>query len=155
VDDLPFIDEHVTSVAASTDTVWQALLDGLDRRFSRWPATVYARVVGCVDVAASGPRPLVEGSSLPGFRVVTIVPLTEIVLEGRHRFSTYRLTFRVDQVSSSESRLRAESRASFPGVAGEAYRRVVIATGGHAILVRRLLSGVRRASEPVGDTLSS
>jgi len=155
VDDLPFVDEHVTSVAASADTVWQVLVDRLGRQFSRGPATAFARVVGCAEVAASGPRPLVEGSTLPGFRVVTIVPLTEIVLDGSHRFSTYRLTFRVDRVSSSESRLRAESRASFPGIAGESYRRVVVASGAHAILVRRLLSGVRRKSELAADTLSS
>jgi len=153
--DLPFVDEHVTSVAASADTVWQVLLDNLDRQFSRVSATVYTRFVGCAEVAASGPRPLVEGSSVPGFRVVTIVPLTEIVLEGRHRFSTYRLTFRVDQRSSTESRLRAETRASFPGIAGECYRRVVIASGGHAILVRRLMSGVRRKAEFSVDTISS
>jgi hypothetical protein len=155
VDELPFVDEHVTSIAASADTVWQVLLDDLDRQFSRVPATVYARVVGCAEVAASGPRPLAEGSSMPGFRVVTIVPPTEIVLEGRHRFSTYRLTFRVDQRSPRESRLRAETRASFPGIAGESYRRVVIASGGHAILVRRLLNGVRRKSELTADTSSS
>ena len=92
---------------------------------------------------------------MPGFRVVTIVPLTEIVLEGRHRFSTYRLRFRVDERSSRESLLRAETRASFPGIAGEIYRRAVIASGGHAILLRRLLSGVRRQSELAADTLSS
>jgi len=155
VDDLPFVDEHVTSVAASANTVWQVLLEALDRQFSRVPATVYVRAVGCAEVAPSGPRPLGEGSSMPGFRVVTIVPLTEIVLEGRHRFSTYRLTFRVDERSSRESRLRAETRASFPGKAGGIYRRVVIASGAHAILVQRLLNGVRRKSELAADTLSS
>ena len=155
VDDLPFVDEHVASVAASADTVWQVLLDALDRQFSRLPASLYARAVGCAEVAPSGPRPLGEGSSMPGFRVVTIVPLTEIVLEGRHRFSIYRLTFRVDQRSDRESRLRAETCASFPGIAGEIYRRVVIASGGHAILVRRLLSGVRGKAELAAETLPS
>jgi catechol 2,3-dioxygenase-like lactoylglutathione lyase family enzyme len=150
-DDLPFVDEHGTSVAASAETVWQVLLDHLDRQFSRVSSTAYTRVAGCADVAASGPRPLDEGSTVPGFRVVSIVPLTEIALEGRHRFSTYRLTFRVDQHGASESRLRAETRASFPGFAGECYRRVVIASGGHAILVGRLLSGVRRKSELAAD----
>ena len=155
VDDLPLVDEHVTSVAASADTVWQVLLDALDRQFSRVPATVYVRAVGCAEVASSGPRPLAEGSAMPGFRVVTIVPLTEIVLEGRHRFSTYRLTFRIDECGGRESLLRAETRATFPGVAGGIYRRAVIASGGHAILLRRLLSGVRRKSELAADTLSS
>jgi hypothetical protein len=151
VDDPPFVDEHGTLVAASAATVWQVLVDTLDRQFSRMPATAYAHAVGCGEIAASGPRPLVEGSAMPGFRVVTMVPLTEIVFEGAHRFSTYRLTFRFDQTRPTETRLRAETRASFPGVAGGLYRRFVVASGAHAILMRRLLSGVRRKSELAAD----
>jgi hypothetical protein len=43
--------------------------------------------------------------------------------------------------------LRAESRATFPGLAGAAYRLLVVRSGGHVVAVRRLLSAVRRRAE--------
>jgi hypothetical protein len=103
--------------------------------------------VGCADDTASGPRPLAEGSTVPGFRVVAAVPGSELVLEGSHRFSSYALTFRLEEVSAGRSRLRAESRAEFPGVTGGVYRLLVVGTGGHVVVVRRLLSAVKRRCE--------
>jgi len=144
---LPYIDEHATVVAAEADDVWRGLGETLDRSFSRSGAAGYARLVGCADRTASGPRPLAEGSTFPGFRVVAAVPGRELVLEGRHRFSSYALIFRLEDVSPGRSRLRAETRAAFPGLAGGLYRRLVIGTGGHVVAVRRLLLAIRRRSE--------
>ncbi len=145
--DLPYVDEHATVIAADPDRVWAALTRTLDAAFSRRGASTYARAVGCADDRASGPRPLAEGSSIPGFRVVTAVPPHRLVLTGRHRFSSYALTFDIDELGARRSRLRAETRAAFPGVTGAVYRMLVIGTGGHVIAVRRLLSQIRRAAE--------
>lgn len=143
----PYIDEHATLITAGVDEVWRSLLDALDGAFSQAGAATYARLVGCADHTASGPRPLADGSTFPGFRVVAAVPGRELVLEGRHRFSSYALTFRIDQVGSGRSQLRAETRAAFPGPAGSLYRLLVMGTGGHVVGVRRLLSRTRRRAE--------
>ncbi|TFV86982.1 hypothetical protein [Blastococcus sp. CT_GayMR16] len=144
---LPRIDEHATDVAADPDDVWAALGETLDAVLSRRWTAAASRVVGCADSRASGPRPLVEGSTIPGFRVTAAVPRAELALEGRHFFSTYVLTFRIDPLEGDRTRLRAESRAAFPGVAGRTYRLLVIGTGGHVVAVRRLLADVRRRAE--------
>jgi hypothetical protein len=147
ISQLPYLDEHAMAIAASVDDVWPVLTETLDRALSRAGMTGYARIVGCTDRGASGPRPLAEGSTIPGFRVVTSVPGSELVLAGRHRFSSYALIFRLEPVGSDRSRLRAESRAAFPGWPGGIYRLLVIGTGGHVLAMRHLLSAIRRQSE--------
>ena len=141
---LPYIDEHAVDVHCDPDNAWDSLLETLEAAFSGSAASAYARAVGCTDRTASGPRPLVAGSTIPGFRVVSADPGRELVLAGRHRFSTYALIFRLDRAGPGHSRLRAESRAAFPGITGAAYRLLVVGTGGHVLGVRRLLSGVAR-----------
>ena len=143
---LPFVDEHTKVIAAGVDEVWPVLLETLDATFSYAAAAPYARIVGCDDRTASGPRPLAKGSTMPGFHVATAVPATELVLEGHHRFSSYALRFHLEPISPDESQLRAETRAAFPGWTGRAYRLLVIGTGGHVVAVRRLLSRVERRS---------
>ena len=144
---LPRVDEHTTVIGAGVDHVWPALLETLDRTFSRPVVSAYALIVGCTEATAAGPRPLAEGAMIPGFRVAAAAPARELVLEGGHRFSSYVLTFRLDPLGAGSSRLRAESRASFPGIAGRVYRLLVIGTGVHVFTVRRLLAEVRRRSE--------
>jgi len=144
---LPYVDEHTTVIAAGTEVVWRMLGNTLDRSSSRPGAVGYARLVGCADRTASGPRPPAEGSTFPGFRVTAAIPGRELVLEGRHRFSTYALIFHLEELGPGRSRLRAETRAAFPGLAGGLYRRLVIGTGGHRVGVRRLLAGIRRRAE--------
>ena len=144
---LPFIDEHATVIAAGGDAVWHSLVETLDRSSSRPGVASYARLVRAADYTASGPRPLAEGSTLPGFRVVAAVPGSELVLQGRHHFSSYALILRIEPVSPGRSRMHAESRAAFPGLAGGLYRWLVIETGGHAVAIRRLLAAVRHGAE--------
>ncbi|MFF5480743.1 hypothetical protein ACFY5C_25875 [Streptomyces sp. NPDC012935] len=78
-----------------------------------------------------------------GFRVATAAPGHELALVGRHPFSSYALIFHLDEADQGRTRLRAETRATFPGPAGAVYRRLVISTGGHAMIVRRMLRKVR------------
>jgi hypothetical protein len=141
---LPYVDERATVVAADADAVWRGIGDVLDRS-SLGPG--YARLVGCADRTASGPRPLAEGSTVPGFRVASADRGRELVLIGRHYFSTYALVFRLDEAGPGRTRLRAETRARFPGPGGGLYRLLVIASGGHAVLTGRLLSAIRRRAE--------
>lgn len=127
--------------------VWPVLLDTVEDTSSRPGVARYARAVGCDERTTSGPRPLTAGSTIPGFRVVAAVPPSELVLQGRHRFSAYALIFRLEHLGPGRSRLRAESRAAFPGIAGRGYRMLVVVTGVHAVGMRRLLAGIRRRSE--------
>ncbi len=143
---LPYVDEHATTVAAEPSIVRIALLATLDRTFSRPAAAAYARAVRCSPHQASGPRPLAAGSTVPGF-AVSAAGEDEVVLEGRHHFSTYALVFRLDPASPGRTCLRAETRASFPGLRGGVYRALVIGTRGHVLGTRRLLGSVRRRAE--------
>jgi len=151
-DVLPWLDEHTSVVAADPGRVWDAAADVVARSFSRGSSARYARVVGAEPLSVSGQWPSGEGSSVPGFRVVTAVPGEELGLAGRHRFSDYSLVFRVEPLGSGRSRLRAESRAAFPGCAGRGYRLLVVGTGAHAVGMRRLLAAIRRRAEVRRDT---
>ncbi|GAA2414604.1 hypothetical protein [Streptomyces coeruleofuscus] len=149
---LPYVDEHTTVVAADAEVVWDALGEVLERSFGGGRAAAYARLVGCADRTASGPRPLAEGSAFPGFRVASAVPGVELVLIGRHHFSTYALLFQLDEAGPGRTLLRAETRARFSGPAGALYGRLLMTTGGHALGVRRLLTAVRRVGDTDTDT---
>ena len=144
---LPYLDEHSTVIAATVDDVWLALVETLDRTFSGAPVARYAWAVRCAEQAATGPRPLTDGSTIPGFRVASATPSSKLILAGQHRFSTYELIFRLEPVDPDQSRLRAESRATFPGLAGRVYRLLAVGTGGHVFGVKRLLSRVATRAE--------
>jgi len=150
---LPYLDEHDAEVAAGTEDVWVAL-EGLEKRLRSPVVTAFVRLVGCADLDHGGPRPLSEGSTVPGFRVVAAVPRSKLELAGCHRFATYALTFHVEAAGPGRSRVRAESRASFPGAAGAIYRALVLRTGAHVVGVRHLLAVVRRAAEGRRDPLA-
>lgn len=143
---LPFIDEHAIEIDADPASVWAAVLDVASRSFSHRRGESLARALGCADRAASGPLSTV-GATRPGFHVVSSIPEQELVLEGRHRFSTYALSFRLSPAGDGRVRVQAETRAVFPGVAGRGYRALVIGTGGHVVVVKRMLAAVRRRAE--------
>jgi hypothetical protein len=145
--ELPYVDEHAVTIEAEPDTVWRLLGERIDEAFTHGAVATFAGVVGCESRTASGPRPLTEGSTIPGFRVATAVPERELVLRGHHRFSQYELAFRLEAVGSQRTRLAAVTRAAFPGWSGRIYRLFVIGTGGHVVAVRRLLTDVKRRSE--------
>ncbi|HEX2096903.1 MAG TPA: hypothetical protein VHF50_05980 [Solirubrobacterales bacterium] len=143
---LPFVDEHSVEVAASPEATWEAVLRTTESSLASRRAEVGARLLGCEDAVGSGPRPLSSGSTIPGFRVEVADAQRELALVGRHRFSRYALIFRLDP-DPGGVRLGAETRAEFPGLRGRAYRAMVIGTGMHVLVTRRLLEASRRRAE--------
>ena len=150
---LPSVDEHAREIGAPAEAVWAALGRMLASQLGGKDAI--ARALGARPHRSAG-DPLHEGSTLPGFDVVRAVPDEELALTGRHRFSRYALTFRLDRLADGRTRLRAETRAAFPGLHGTAYRAMVIGSRGHVVAVRRMLAGVaRRAERDGGQSPSS
>ncbi|MCW2987128.1 MAG: hypothetical protein JWM24_66 [Solirubrobacterales bacterium] len=144
---LPYVDEHSLVVEAGRERTWEALLHVAEGSVSSGAAPLFARIVGCADTAAAGPRPLVEGSALPGFHVAVAEAPSELALAGSHRFSDYALTFRLDELDDGRTRVRAETRAAFPHLKGAVYRGLVIDTRLHVLATRRILAGVKRNAE--------
>ncbi len=146
-DRLPYIDEHAAVIEAPADAAWSSLLRVAEGSVSSGAAPHFARLVGCADLKAGGPRPLAEGSALPGFHVATADPPRQLALAGSHRFSNYALVFHLDDLGSGRTRVRAETRAEFPGLKGGAYRAMVIGTRMHVLVTRRMLSATKRRAE--------
>jgi hypothetical protein len=146
-DGLPHVDEHSAVIEAGADAAWDALLRVAEGTVSAGAAPHLARALGCADVAAAGPRPLAEGSVVPGFHVAEADAPRELALVGSHRFSNYALLFHLDDLGSGRTRVRAETRAEFPGFKGSAYRAMVIGTRMHVLVTRRMLGGVKRLAE--------
>jgi hypothetical protein len=145
--ELPFIDEHSRVIAAAPDAVWEALARTVEASVSAGAAPAYARAIGCQDREAGGPRPLAAGSTFPGFHVAAVRPPEELDLAGRHHFSRYQLSFRLDDLGGGGTRLRAQTRAVFPGLQGRLYRAAVIGTRMHVQVTNRILKGTARRAE--------
>ena len=146
IDSLPQVDEHSVEVAASSDRTWEALVETLPRAFGTRISRRGAGLLGCAHRQADG-EPSVIGSTLPGFIVARSVRPSTLALLGQHRFSRYALVFMIDELAPGRSRVRAETRAEFPGLTGRAYRALVIGTGGHVRAVRRILAAVSRRAD--------
>lgn len=146
-DRLPRVDELSIEVGAGPDATWESVLRVAEGSTGSAGGSRGARLLGCADIEASGPRPLAVGSAFPGFHVETAERPRELTLTGSHRFSDYALTFRIDDLGDGRSRLRAETRAKFPGQKGRVYRALVIGTRGHVLVVRRLLGAAKRRAE--------
>lgn len=140
---LPHLDDHAVDIDAPADAVWAAL----ERVVESVGAPRFARLLGCDDTEASGPRPIAEQSVVPGFHVTAADRPSGLVLAGRHRFSDYELVFRIDELGPGRTRLRAQTRASFPGRLGSAYRMALTGTGAHERATRGMLARVRRTAE--------
>jgi hypothetical protein len=69
------------------------------------------------------------------------------VLEGRHRFSRYRLGFHLDPLEAGRVLVRARTDAAFPGPHGAVYKALVIGSGLHGVVMRRMLAQLKRAAE--------
>ncbi len=146
-DRLPYVDEHSLVIDAGREATWAALLHVTEAMMSGAAAPRYARLVGCADTEASGPRPLAEGSAFPGFHVAVAAAPDEFALAGSHRFSDYALIFRLEACDRGRTRVRAETRAGFPGLKGAVYKGLVIGTRMHVLATRRALGGVKRRAE--------
>jgi len=146
---LPHVDEHALVVEAGREPTWLALQKVVEAAVSAAGAPRFARALGCADTAASGPRPLQAGSTLPGFHVSAAAAPVALALAGSHRFSDYALIFRLDALGAGRTRVRAETRAEFPGLKGGIYRTLVIRTRMHVLVTRRILTGVKRNAERI------
>ncbi|WP_448809738.1 hypothetical protein [Agromyces bauzanensis] len=143
LESLPYVDEHAVTIEAGREVAWLALRRMVE---TAGPGR-FARFLGCLDTAASGPRPLAEWSTVPGFHVVMVDRPRELALAGRHRYSDYALVFRLDELAPKRCRLRAETRALFPGTMGAVYRALLMGPGLHVLATRRMLRTVRRDAE--------
>jgi hypothetical protein len=144
IERLPHVDEHALTVDADREATWAALLHVAEATVSSAGAPRYARLVGCADTEASGPRPLAVGSAFPGFHVAAATEPAVLALAGSHRFSHYALIFRLEQLADGRTRLRAETRAEFPGRKGALYKGLVIGTRMHVLATRRMLGATER-----------
>jgi hypothetical protein len=144
---LPHIDEHSLVVDAAPGPTWESLLRVAEATVSAGAAPRFARILGCADTEPAGPRPLAEGSVLSGFHVESATAPAELTLAGSHRFSTYALIFRLDDLGDGRTRVRAETRAEFPHLKGAVYKTLVIGTRMHVLATRRILGGVKRRAE--------
>jgi hypothetical protein len=144
---LPHIDEHSVEIAASPAAVWPALSRVAAGSFGSPATSRVARLLGCADIESSGAGPLEAGSAFPGFHVEAAQPGELLALAGSHRFSDYALIFRLDDLGDQRTRLRAETKAIFPGLKGGIYRTLVIRTHGHVLVTRRLLGAVKHRAE--------
>lgn len=133
------------TASASPEEVWAALPAALAAAFDRPRGRRIAGLVGCEERGGRGFSGA-AGETLPGFRVARAEPPREIVLEGRHRFSRYRLTFEIVP-AGTRTRVRAVTHAEFPGVRGSLYRALVIGTGGHRLVTKRILKSIARRAE--------
>jgi hypothetical protein len=142
--DLPFIDEHQILVTAPAAAVWRSL--GTQFTGSRISGTaVLVHLAGAEQRHVSG-APLTEGATVPGFRVAAAEPETHVSLAGRHRFSRYLFDFTLVPEPGG-TMLIARSFGEFPGLLGGAYRRLVIDSGGHRVIVRHLIRTIARRAE--------
>jgi len=147
--DLPFIDQHCRSVAATAEETWEALTATATGAFSDDISARVSRVLGCEHTEITG-EPGAQGSTVPGFIVVRSERPRELALAGRHRFSRYLLIFRLEDAPDGLTLVRAETRATFPGILGSAYRATVIGTRGHVLATTRILRAIARRAERDG-----
>ncbi|WP_063020915.1 hypothetical protein [Nocardia niwae] len=118
---LSYIDEHARSIDANRDRAWKAVLK-----------------VVCHD-----PH---EPTAPTGFAFESVVEPSRLALRGQHWFSKYALIFELDEQGPSRTRVRARSYGDFPGLHGRIYRALVVGTGGHRLVVRRMLRRIAAAA---------
>jgi len=144
--ELSHVDEHSTEIEAVPSRVWGAVVGVVGRSSAGRVGESIADALRCEPRRSAGKLPEV-GSTIVGFRVARARTPVELALEGEHRFSRYALIFRLDELGPGLTRLRAETRAEFPGLLGAAYRGLVIGTRGHVLVVRRMLATIKRSAE--------
>ena len=132
MDSLPFVDEHRTHVSASPERTWEAVLSFSRRRLGRPAPKAFVALWG------------LEPKS--GFATAEQIAPRHLTLRGHHRFSDYQLTFDVDSGPDGVT-LRATTSAIFPGLAGRAYRALVIGSRGHRLAVKQMLASIARSAE--------
>lgn len=140
---LPFIDAYEERVEAAPVETWAALERTLRHRLSGTPPSLFVKAWNLQprEHRGSWQRGIELSSAVPGFEVSELIPRERLVLSGRHRFSRYAAVFILDD-EGDETLLRVETWAVFPGLAGRAYRAMVIGTRMHRLVTLGLLRGV-------------
>lgn len=133
---LPYIDEHVVAVDAPRKPVWTAL--------QRYTTSLLRSVERNPLLVLLGLKPRA------GFAVTDSTEQRRIVLDGRHRFSNYRLVFELTDAPGGGTVVHAHSYAAFPGVHGRAYRALVIGSRLHVVATNYMLRAIR-AGTPARD----
>jgi len=129
---LPLVDEHRLRIGATPEDTWAAVQHLVRRHLTR-PAPAAFVALWRLEPAS-------------GFAVAEESAPRRLTLQGHHRFSRYELTFDLDAAGDGVT-LTARTSAEFPGLAGRAYRAAVIGSGGHGLVVRRMLRQVARLAE--------
>lgn len=148
MEQLPYIDTHRIAVAADRESTWRALVRVVQESLGGTGGSPFGRALRPDPPRASGTwsPDLERGAALPGFAVAEVNRGRLLSLRGGHRFSHYRLDFEVTPDESGRSCVYARTWAEFPGLAGTAYRTLVIRSGGHAVAVRRMLRHIATAA---------
>lgn len=139
-DDLPFIDEHRHPLGVPLEVAWSTMVRWIARRARS--TGYFPRLLGCEPLLASPSFAGLPGDTVPGFRVVDVEPGRRLVLRGRHRFARYSLTLEL-----VDAELRARTHAVFPGLHGKLYRALVIGSGAHRLITRKILRQVARTAQ--------
>jgi hypothetical protein len=103
--ELPYVDEHAITIAASRSRVWSAL--------QRYTATSLRIPEGSPIAGLLGIQPRA------GFEVLDSAPAHSLTLAGRHRFARYMLTFALTGAARAATHPRAQTCALFPGARGQ------------------------------------
>lgn len=138
---LPYIDVHEVEVDADADRAWRAVVRVVRGSFGGADRARLAHLLRAEPAAESGTwsPDLDAGAAVPGFAVKAARRAELLSLRGHHRFSRYGLDFEVAPAGPDRSYVRARTSAEFPGIAGAAYRALVIGSGGHRLVVRRMM----------------
>jgi hypothetical protein len=132
MDPPPYVDVHRAHVGATPERTWDAVLQLTRGRLGRPAPGAFVALWS------------LEPSS--GFAIAEETAPRHLALRGRHRFSRYELAFDIEPGADGVT-LSARTSAEFPGIAGRAYRALVIGSGGHGILVRQMLKQIARSAE--------
>lgn len=143
---LPPIDEHYIEVEAPAEAAYAALFPAIEAAFGNKLAQGYCERVDALETETRGDLRH-PGGTLPGFTVTRAIAPVMLAMAGEHRFARYAIVFRIDLLPGQRSCVRLETRAQFPGGKGRAYKAAVIGTGGHVLMVRRMLRSIRRRAE--------
>jgi len=143
---LPYIDAYGVEVPAGADATWKALLRVARGSFSGTGEHWVGRLLGLSPASAQGAwaPDMQPGVALPGFEVDDVRRGELLSLRGGHRFSRYRLDFEVVEAGDGRPGELGPGPRPHLRPAGAAYRALVIGSGGHRVVVRRMLGRVAR-----------
>ncbi|WP_291986555.1 DUF2867 domain-containing protein [Luteitalea sp.] len=144
---LPFVDAWSIDIEAPPRVVWDAVLAFAPGATPSIWLRAFAWLWRARPAASNGLASHVLGAERPGFAVSMVVPPATYALAGRHRFARYQLVFRIGQRGPGQSRLTAETYATFPGTAGRLYRMLLVDARLHGLVMWAMVRLVRRRAE--------